>query len=72
MEEFEITISAECFLGLQKMKTSNGSIYVHQESYTLRMLSKFGMTDVKYVQSPLEGENSDTSESGVMSVSVLD
>ena len=73
MEEFKITIgSAECFLGMQIMKTSEGSIVVHQESYTLRMLSKFGMADAKHVQSPLERENSDMNESCVMSVSVSD
>ena len=47
-----------------------GLFFVHQESYALRMLSKFGMADAKHVQSPLERKNSDTSESCDMSVSV--
>ena len=73
IEEFKITIgSAECFLRMQIMRTSDGFIFVHQESYMLRMLSKFGMANAKHVQSPLVRKNSDTSESCVMSVSVSD
>ena len=54
------------------MKTSEGSSFVQQESFTLRMLSKFGLANAQQFQSPLERENSDTSEFCVMSVSVLD
>ena len=67
MEEFKITIgSTECFLGMQMMKISDRSIFMHQESCTLRMLSNFGMADAKHVQLPLERQNSDTSESCAM------
>ena len=70
---FKITNgSAECCLGMKIMKTNDGSIFVHQEKYTLRMLSKFRMADAKHVQSPLERENSDTNESCVKSVPISD
>lgn len=52
-KQFEIKeMNVDCFLGLQIEQGSDGSIFVHQKTYTQRVLSKFQMNDCNSVSIP--------------------
>ena len=56
--EFKITVStAQQYLGIQIVMTPDGSILLHQEAYARKILEKFGMTEAKPVQTPLNKDN---------------
>ena len=56
--EFKITVStAQQYLGIQIVMTPDGSILLHQEAYARKILEKFGMTEAKPVQTPLDKDN---------------
>ena len=56
--EFKITVSiAQQNLGVQIVITPDGSILLHQEAYARKILEKFGMTEAKPVQTPLDKDN---------------
>lgn len=51
---FEIhEVGVNTFLGFQIDRTSNGSIFIHQQSYVEKVLKKFGFDDCTAVDSPL-------------------
>lgn len=52
-EKFEIKdTNVDCFLGLEINKNSDGSIFLHQTTYTKKVLEKFGMTQCNGVVTP--------------------
>jgi hypothetical protein len=59
--EFKITVgSLDCFLGMHIKRLSNGSIFISQTSYTMKILEKFNMANANAVATPCEkSEQSD-------------
>lgn len=54
-KEFSITVEpANCFLGLQIHQLKNGSIFINQENYGLRVLERFNMCNSNHVSTPIE------------------
>ncbi len=58
--QFEVTVSSSsCFLGLQYSQLDDGSIVINQESYTKKVLQKFGMFECNKVATPCERQGND-------------
>jgi len=54
-EEFQITIGAlDCFPGMQIKQLEDGSIFVAQHTYLLKVLEKFRMAESNAVATPCE------------------
>lgn len=54
-EHFEIKImEIGCFLGMQIQQNSDGSIFIHQASYTRKILKKFNMENCHPVAVPMD------------------
>lgn len=54
-KEFEIKVfEAECYLGLQIERRSNGAIFLHQENYAKKVLARFTMDNCNSVTTPAD------------------
>lgn len=54
-KEFEIKVfEAECYLGLQIERRSNGAIFLHQENYAKKVLARFSMENCNSVTTPAD------------------
>lgn len=53
--EFEIKVfEAECYLGLQIQRHSNGAIFLYQENYAKKVLARFSMENCNSVTTPAD------------------
>jgi hypothetical protein len=53
--EFLIKASpVSCFIGLQIIRQSNGSVFITQEGYTKKILERFTMLECNKVDTPID------------------
>ena len=54
-EKFQVkTVNSSCFIGVEIVQRSDGSIFLHQRGYIERVLDKYGMADSKSKATPSE------------------
>ena len=62
-KSFALTITrcpVTSFLGVQVVKNEDGSIFIHQELYTTKILDRFNMSSAKPASVPIEYDTSDS------------
>ena len=53
--EFQVTVGdADCFVGIQIARKSDGTLFLHQSAYISRILQKFGMENCSKVSTPAD------------------